>query len=140
MIVKQSGLKKDNKDLRLIIEQKDKIFRAIEMDLVKRYLLTLKELQINKTIHDFEISPEISIFKINGDGNPFTTIYYSGHHLNKDIHNKDNNLYNLNIFGIDLKICNMTWHMIDKVGLNNIDSKFIYWSNIEILNQKFFAL
>jgi hypothetical protein len=130
----------DKQKLTSIIKQKDKIFRSIQDDLKKRYFKILNELKNDKTIQDYEIEPTIEIFEIDGDGDPFFTIYYSGRMFKEKFHNDISDGYDLNIFGIDLKVCHATMQLIDEVRLEGISKQYSFWSQIIVYNQKFFTV
>ena len=119
-----------NKKLQ-IIKKKDKIFKKIEQDLEKRFLKSLKELQ-NHKIADYDIVAKVEVFDTLLGYEPILTVYYSYRTF------KDKGLYGLNIFGLDLKVGKIYWYLIDKFGLKNIDTKFYFWSEIEMKNQKYF--
>ena len=129
----------DKQKLTSIIKHKDKIFRSIENDLKKRYFKILNELKNDKTIQDYEIEPTIEVFNIDGHGDPFFTIFYSGRMFNDKFHSDIIDGYDLNIFGIDLKVCNATMRLIDEVGLDGMKNQYIFWSQIMVYNQKFFV-
>ena len=121
------------KSLIPIIEQKDKIFQKIEKDLYTRFMATLKELE-SKKINDYEIEPQIMVFDTLLGYEKILNIWYA-----KEIF-EDREPYSLGIFGLDLKVCHLTWRLLDTLGIRAAQVKFSFWSEVRVMDQKFFVL
>jgi len=116
-----------------IIKRKDKILRKVEEDLERRFFESLKEIK-SKKICDYEIDPKVEVFDTLLGYEPIFTIHYIEEMF------KDKSPYSLNFYGLDLKVGRLCWYVIDAFGLESVNTKFYYWSDIEIKNQKFFKI
>ena len=114
-----------------IIKKKDKVLRKIELDLKKRFVESFEELK-NKKISDYEIDPKVEIFDTLLGYEPIYTIFYGKREFT------EHDLCDLKLHGMDLKVCYLFWCIIDYFGLKSINTRFYYWSEIKIQNQKFF--
>ena len=120
------------KQLEKIIKQKDKIFHSIQKDQQKRYKKLLSQLQNDTTIQEYEIKATIEVYDKSSQ-KLLTTIYST--------FLEDMQLYDLkNIYNIDLKACQITYMILQDLGLNGIKQKLIIWSDVVIKNQKYFVL
>ena len=126
----------DYKDkLLLKIKSKDHLFEKIEQDLYKRYLNTMSHLKNSKN-SDFNIESVVNVYEDEAyeSYNPILKIY-----LNK--HNRDDNTrYSLHLYGFDIRVSNILYFLIDKFGINIINKKLSFWSEISIDEQKKFRL
>ena len=96
------------------IKSKDKILRKIEKDLKRRYDETLRQLENNKKISDFEIEPKIEILDILLSDEPLHTINYGRSMSEVD------ELWSLGLFGIDLKVSWLCRFQLEALGLRSI--------------------
>jgi hypothetical protein len=53
---------------------------------------------------------------------------------------KDKTPYSLKVYGYDFDVGRLCWSLIDSFGLNILSAQVYVWSEIEIVNQKFFKL
>ena len=117
-----------------LIKSKDKILKKIEEDLKRRYYKSLKELENNKKISDFEIEAKVDIYDTLFDGIPIYTLHYGESMF------EDDEPWTLSLFGIDLKVGRLCWYQLEALGLRSIQKRFYYWSEVKIRDQKFFEL
>lgn len=125
-------VKEYKKGLIAPIKQKDKIMRKIEEDLKRRYFESLREIENKKHISDYEIEIEFEVFDtLNSDEPVLKILFVEGMF-------EDNEPYSLSLFGIDMQVGRLCWYFLDGLGLQSIQKKFFFWSEIKIRNQKFF--
>jgi hypothetical protein len=118
------------KQLISILKQKDKIFQVIQLDQIKRYNKLLDQFKNDITIDDFEIESIIEVYDELSE-ELLLTIY--------SIFTDNKQLYNLkSLYGIDLKVSNITYNIIDTLGIKAIEQNIIIWSDINIKIQKYF--
>ena len=124
---------KYKKSLIQIIQKKDKIFKKVELNLEKRFFESLKEIE-SKKICDYEIDATIEVYDapIEECYEPILEIFYT------DMIFKDKEPYHLNMYGLDLKVSWIYWHLIYSLGLRAIESEFYFLSDIEVRNQMLF--
>jgi len=115
------------------IQQKEKIFSSIEKDLECRYTRALTQIKEEK-IHDYEVEAYITIFDGFLNEYEILNIIFTEHSF------KDTELYSLAIFGFDVKVGRVMYHLIDTFGIQIVRAKLNFWSELEIRNQKFFNI
>jgi hypothetical protein len=116
-----------------IIKKKDVMLRKIENDLAKRFFESLAEIN-NKSISDYEIDAKVEIYDLVTRYEPIFALHYSRRIF------KDKTLYSLKVYGYDFYVGRLCWSLIDTFGLNILSAQVCIWSEIEIINQKFFKL
>lgn len=125
-------VKEYKKGLIPLIKQKDKIMRKIEEDLKRRYFESLREIENKKHISDYEIEIEFEVFDTLNSDEPVLKILFTEGMF------EDNEPYSLSLFGIDMQVGRLCWYFLDGLGLQSIQKKFFFWSEIKVRNQKFF--
>ena len=109
------------------IKQKDKIFHSIQKDQKKRYDKLLSQLQNDSTIQEFEIVAIIEVY----DG--------LSENLLLTLHSTfSDQLYTINIFGIELKVCLLTYSIIENLGVDLLQEDLIIWADVNVKHQKYF--
>ena len=116
-----------------IIKQKDKIFSSIEKDLEHRYKKTLTQIQKEK-IHNYEVEAYITVFDGFLNEYEIAKIIFTQHSFN------DKEPYSLAVFGFDIKVQRVMYHLIDTFGIKIVTTKLNFWSEVEVRNQKCFNI
>ena len=109
------------KNLIPIIKKKNRIFLAITNKLKKDYYAQKSFLDAQK-LSDYNLDIEITIFDIAG--NILFNLLCGEYLFNEDI-------YNLNIFGIDMNVNKLFWRIIDSFGIRIVNAKLDIWAEVK---------
>jgi hypothetical protein len=124
-------LEKDfNKSLIPIIQKKDKIYKAMQKDIFKKYF-KLKEFLNTMKICDKNIEIVITFFDIGGN-----EIYFNICNENT----LKNSIYDLKIENSNIKINRILWGLIDKFGIRIATAKLNMWCEIKTDLQMFYKI
>jgi hypothetical protein len=113
-----------------LIKKKDKIYRAVQKDSIKKYFKT-KEFLNSMNICDKNIEIKITFFDIAGNDVYFNEWSETAF---------KNLMYDLKFWGIDIKISRLLWGLIDKFGIRIVETKLNVWSEIKTDLQMFYRI
>jgi len=112
-----------------MIQQKDKIFYAIQQEQKKRYNKLLSQLKNDSTIKAFEIKAIIEVYDEQSEKllltlhNPFTEQFYT-----------------IKIFGVELDVCFTTYSIVEKLGAEALTQDLIVWADVNVKHQRWFKV
>jgi len=108
------------------IAQKDSICRQIEMDLQKRS----ETLSVTNAA-DVEKEARVDVLDTWFCYEPLLRVHYPAF---------DHDKCSLQLYGIDMEVSYLLWRVVDAFGLEAIEHELYYWSEVEVISQKFFTL
>ncbi|AZV46108.1 hypothetical protein C3L23_02120 [Nautilia sp. PV-1] len=118
------------KSLIPLIKKKDKIYRAVQKDSIKKYFKT-KEFLKSMNICDKNIEIIITFFDIAGNDIHFNTCSEVTF---------ERQIYDLKFWGINVEISRLLWGLIDKFGIRIVEAKLNVWSEIKTDLQMFYKI
>ena len=118
------------KNLIPLIKKKDKIYRAVQKESIKKYFKT-KEFLNSMNICDKNIEIKITFFDIAGND-----IYFN---IYSEVTYK-RQIYDLKFWGIDIEVSRLLWGLIDKFGTRIVEAKLNVWSEIKTDLQMFYKI
>jgi hypothetical protein len=111
------------RSLRPKIARKDRICKKIEADLLQRFEVVRVE---NAADVEKEARVDICAWDMY---EPL---------LRVDYRMADYSECSLGLYGIDMEVSYLLWRVIDAFGLEAVENELYYWSEVEVVGQKFF--